>query len=396
MNDTNLIVDLARISKKLMINDIFYGLFLSTISKKSNKDIPVAAVGVNKSTMDFTLYVNPDEWFKFSDEVKFGILNHEAKHLTMFHLITSDLYPNHKMDNLACDIEINQTIDKDYLPSYGIFLKDFEEKYPQLNWKKLAGRDHYYKELNKLSDKEKEEIGIDEKAEHHWIITDGEGNQLDPNSLTDAEKNALRVQLESTIEQIAEEVAKTQGSLPSEIDQLIKGFKKPKPKFNYSNYIRNYIGNSTKYLVGSSKLRENQRFPGQPKIVLKPQSKILVAIDQSGSVSTGELYEFLNEIAHLSKKFDIEIRAFDTQVYPPTKYKAGSNEFRRTACGGTDFDCVIDFYNKSQYNSCLVFTDGHAGTPNKCHKRLLWVISSNGTENSIKNNSQWIKIPLKD
>lgn len=77
MND-NLIVDLGRISKKLMINDLFYGLFLSTIEKKENKDIPLAAVGVNKATMDFTLYINPDEWFKFSDECKFFVLKHEV------------------------------------------------------------------------------------------------------------------------------------------------------------------------------------------------------------------------------------------------------------------------------------------------------------------------------
>lgn len=99
----DLIQDIAKISKKLLISDLFYGLFLSSIEKKSSKDIPVAAVGVNKNTMEFQLFINPDEWFKFSDEVKFGILSHEAKHLTMFHLITMDMFPNSKMDNIACD-----------------------------------------------------------------------------------------------------------------------------------------------------------------------------------------------------------------------------------------------------------------------------------------------------
>src|SRR5687767_10239575 len=108
----NLLTDLSRISKRLMIKDIFYGLFLSTIDKKECKDVPLAAVSVNKSTMDFSLLINPDEWFKYSDEVKLGVIEHEAKHLAFFHLITADLYPNSEMDNLACDIEINQTINK--------------------------------------------------------------------------------------------------------------------------------------------------------------------------------------------------------------------------------------------------------------------------------------------
>jgi hypothetical protein len=32
--------------------------------KKERKDIPLAAVGVNKSTMDFSLFINPDEWLR--------------------------------------------------------------------------------------------------------------------------------------------------------------------------------------------------------------------------------------------------------------------------------------------------------------------------------------------
>lgn len=71
--EQNLILDINRISKKLLINDLFWGLFLTTIEKKETKDVPLAAVGVNKSTMDFTLFINSEEWFKCSDEVKYGI-----------------------------------------------------------------------------------------------------------------------------------------------------------------------------------------------------------------------------------------------------------------------------------------------------------------------------------
>jgi predicted metal-dependent peptidase len=317
-------------------------------------------------------------------------------HLTQFHLLTGDSYPNHKMDNVATDCDINQRIDKKQLPSWGIFIDELEKQYPQLDWKRLAGRHHYYHELNKLSEKEKEQLGIDEKAQHVWIITDGDGNKVDPNSLTDAEKNAIRIQVESTIENLSEEIQKSQGHIPVEIDQLIKGFVKPKPVFNYKKYIKNYIGNSTKYYIGSSKLRENQRFPGQPKIVLKPLNRILVLVDESGSVSQPELFDFLNEIHHLSKTTDIEIRPFDTVVMKPVKY-SGKGDFKRTNCGGTSFTAAVSFYNNNkEYNSCIVFTDGFAETPPPCAKKLLWVISSNGNESSIANHAQWIKIPKID
>jgi len=280
--EQNLVLDISKVIRRLLVNDPFYGLFLSSIEKKERKDIPVAAVGLNKSTMEFCLLINPDEWFKFSDEVKYGILLHEAAHLCEFHLLTGDMYPNSKMDNVATDCNINQRIDKKFLPSWGIFIEELEKKHPQLDWKRNAGRDHYYKELSKLSDKEKEEMGIDEKAQHYWEIIDGNGNVVDPNSLTGPERDAVRVQIEHTIESLAEEVQKSQGSLPSEIDQLIKGFVKPKPVFNYKKYIKNYVGNSTKYTIKTTKLKENMRFPGTPKAVLKPLNRMLVLIDESG------------------------------------------------------------------------------------------------------------------
>ena len=391
----NLILDLNKILKRIMISDVFYGLFLSTIERKENKDVPLAAVGLNKSTMEFTLHINPDEWFKFSDEVKFGVLKHEACHLTMFHLLVSDRWPNHRMANIALDIEVNQKIKKEYLPEWGCFYEEFQEKYPKLDWKPNAGGDHYYKELNKLSEEEKQELGIDERAEHQWIIVDGDGNPSNE-GLTEAQKDAIRVQIESTIESIAEEVAKSQGHVPHEISEMISGFVKPKPKFNYTKYIRNYVGNSTKYMIGRTKLKDNPRFPGTPKVVLKPVSRTLVLIDESGSVSSTELDDFLNEIHHLSKKVDIEIRPFDTAVMSPVKYN-GKGSFNRTNCGGTSFTAAVDYYNKdSKYHSCLIFTDGHAEVPPVCNKRLLWVISSNGTEGSIKDHAKWIKIPSND
>jgi predicted metal-dependent peptidase len=300
------------------------------------------------------------------------------------------MYPNSKMDNIACDLDINQRIDKTYLPSWGIFIDEFRTKHPNLDFKSHAGRHHYYHELSKLSEDEKDQMGISDNAKHVWIITDGEGNKVE--NLTEGEKEALKVQIEHTIENIAEEIKKSQGHVPAEIDQLISGFVKPKPAFNYSKYIRNFVGNSSKFFIKSTKVKENQRFPGQPKIVLKPLNKMLILVDESGSVSEKELYDFLNEIYHLQKKTDIEIRAFDTGVSNIVKYK-GNNEFPRTHCGGTSFTVAVDYFNESKYQSCIVFTDGHAETPPKCNKRLLWVISSNGDESSIQDHSTWIKIP---
>jgi predicted metal-dependent peptidase len=388
--EKNLIKDLNNLNLNLLISDEFYGLFFATLKKQENIDIPLAAIGVNKSTMEFTLYINPDKWFKYSDDIRIGILEHEMKHLTLFHLVTEISNVNHKMDNIACDLEINQMIDKNKLPKWGIFLDDFKKKYPKLDFKPNAGRRHYYNELNKLSEDEKNQIGIGENAKHKWVVVDGDGN-ISNEELSDLQKESIKAQLEGLIKSTVEEVSRSSGNLPREISELIKGFIKPKPKFDYKKYIKNFIGNSDKFLLKSSKLRENQRFQDNPKIVFKQLNKILILIDESGSVSKTELYDFLNEIYHIKKHFDVEIRAFDTQVGDIVNYK-GNNVFPRSKCGGTYFTESINYYNKSKHTNCIIFTDGHAETPPPCFKKLLWVISSNGDEKSIKNHNRWIKI----
>lgn len=388
----NLKEDVASIIRRLIVTDPFYGLFISSIEKIESTKIPLAAVSLNTNTFEFSLIINPEEWNKYSNEVKYGVIKHEALHLVLFHLINSSSYSNSKMDNYACDIEVNQYISKELLPEWVVTIDKMRKEYPKLNWEYKKGRNYYYKLLDSLSDKEKEKLNIDNRSKHIWEIVDNKGNPIDLDSLSESEVNSIRTQIENTIEELAKEIQKNQGNIPHEISSIISGFKKPKPVYNYKKYIRNFVGNSNKYTIKSSKIRENQRFEGANKIILTPKNKILVLIDQSGSVQEDELYEVLNEIAHLSKINDIEIRAFDTVVYKPTKYKAGSNNFTRTACGGTSFTAAIDFYNSSTYSTCLIFTDGHAEVPPVCNKNLLWIITSSGVIDSIKNHARYLKI----
>ena len=53
-------IDLSKIAKKLMLDEPFYGLFLLTLNKRENTQIPTACVslqGINQS-----LEINPEYW----------------------------------------------------------------------------------------------------------------------------------------------------------------------------------------------------------------------------------------------------------------------------------------------------------------------------------------------
>ena len=129
----NLKEDVASIIRRLIVTDPFYGLFISSIEKIESTKIPLAAVSLNTNTFEFSLIINPEEWNKYSNEIKYGVIKHEALHLVLFHLINSSSYPNSKMDNYACDIEVNQYISKELLPEWVVTIDKMKKEYPKSN-----------------------------------------------------------------------------------------------------------------------------------------------------------------------------------------------------------------------------------------------------------------------
>ena len=116
---------LEKISKTLMLQEPFYGLFLIMLNKQWRSDISTA--GVSKNGINYQLAINSDFWNGLSEDHKIGLLKHELMHLTFHHITMRDSYPNHKLFNIAADITINQHIDGRYLPQGAVLPDSFSE-----------------------------------------------------------------------------------------------------------------------------------------------------------------------------------------------------------------------------------------------------------------------------
>ena len=123
---------LSRTSKTLMFSEPFYGLFLIGLNKVYRTDIPTA--GVSKNGIGVQLAVNPEFFMSLNDKHQIGLLKHELIHIAFGHLTMRDRFENKKIFNVAADIEINQYINKDYLPEGGLTLESF----PELTLKKKS------------------------------------------------------------------------------------------------------------------------------------------------------------------------------------------------------------------------------------------------------------------
>lgn len=370
--------DVGSTLRRLLVNDPFYAMFMISLDKQETTKVPTLAVGLNG--VNAVLYINPEFWFSLNKEEKFGVCKHEMMHLCFMHLVTASDYPDHKRDNIATDLEINQYIPNDQLPKDGVTLSRIRKEFG-LELPEKKGRDYYY---HKLAGKVKEDFVLG-SAEHFWEVYE---------KLSEAEKAVVRNQIEYKIQEIHEELLKTNSDkIPGEISTLIKAIKKP-PQFDWKKYLRQWTGNGQKVELKQTRFKPNPYFPANPSNKVKIKDKILLAIDTSGSVSDTELQEFLSEIHNLWKQgHTLDILCVDTAIHPAFEYN-GEMEVKMLGRGGTYFTPTLEYFNEHrEYSRMIYFTDGGAELPPNAIRPMLWVISSKGTDRYItEHNGKILKI----
>ena len=381
---------LAKASKELMLKEPFYGLFLIGLNKLWSKRVPTA--GVCKHNINFQLMINEEFWESLSPEHHIGLLKHELLHIAFFHLTIHTDFADQKLANIAMDLEINQYIDKQYLPDGGCTIDN--DTFAPMNLPVKAGCREYYKLLQQQLDNGDGSSKFEQlmKAMAEGQPTYGDGDLVPDHStwddfkdLSEAEQKLIQKQVEHQLKEIAEQVTKSRGNVPGELKSLLDKLNSSEPpKFDWKSYLRRFTGGSQKVFTKKLRRKFNKRFEDNPGLKIKHRKHILVAVDTSGSVSDKEVQEFFHEIDHINKTgAEITIVQCDTHIRHIGKYKAG-DKIEIHGRGGTYFDPVLELYNENQDKyTCLVYlTDGECSCSVKPRGKMLWVISTRGSINS--------------
>ena len=362
----------AKTTKELILDEPFYGLFLIGINKKFTDQIPTA--GVSKHNIGMQLTINPEFYTGLNSSHRVGLIKHELLHIAFGHLIMRDLYSNHKLFNIAADLEINQYIDSDMLPDGGLLLTSF----PELDFPTKAGTKVYYNLLEKAKDD-----GTSPSLDSLMDEMDGESqychntwNEFD--NLSEPDKKLMEKQVEHQLKQAADTTIKKSGNIPGEFKDIIDRLFNIQPaKFDWKSYLKRFVGNSS--VVYTKKLRRkyNKRYSGSPGLKIKFKNHILVGVDTSGSVNNDELKEFFSELAHMCKTgHKISVAQCDTSLRTVEEFNP-KKDWEIHGRGGTSFQPVIDHYNeKGSYTALIYLTDGEAYSPDNCPKNTLWCLSS--------------------
>jgi len=428
---------LSKTVKELMFKEPFWGLFLIGFRKSWSDKIPTACV--SKNGINYGLTINEGFWAGLSDTDRKFVLQHEAIHIGYHHLDDQEKFEDANLRNIADDIVVNQdcnpdwkpckdmtpqefeakfkpimeAVNKDFeegkitkeeyqkevhkLPPRGVYLEDF----PDFKLKPRESRFYYYEKLKEESDKNGGKGPDNPSGKYLKSLMDngmtgpdgpmGHGMWKEFEGLSEAEKKLMKTQIDYQLKEVAEQVEKSRGCVPSNIKNYLDGLEEVEDaKFDWRRFIRRFAGGSIKTYVKKSRRKPNVRFSELPGLKIKQRKHIFLAIDTSGSVSDAELRIFFNEIHHIQKTgTQVTICQCDAAISDISEYKHGmsiKNRDSKVAVygrGGTDFQPPIDYYNEnSKKFSCMIyFTDGECSAPDNAPKdKLLWVMS-NGKDN---------------
>lgn len=397
--------ELAKASKDLMLKEPFYGLFLIMLNKQWSTKVPTA--GVSRLGINYQLYLNEEFWNSLEAKQHIGLLKHELLHIAFFHITDYEHLSDKKIANIAMDIEINQYIDKDNLPP-GPMLPEI---FPELKLEPKRGTKYYYDKLMQAAQNPgtcpnldkvlgagdgecKIKVTINGKGEVEVELPD-HSTWEEFEGLDEATKKLIKTQTEHIIKEVVDQVTKSRGIIPGEMAEIISKLSQVEPpKFNWRGYVRRFVGGSIKTFSKMSRHKPNFRFIENPGLKHKQRRHILVGVDTSGSVSTNELKEFLNEIYHISRTgTDVTIIQCDSAISYIGKFDP-KKDFEIHGRGGTSFYPVTDYYdqNTKKYNCLIYLTDGEASAPDKCRGPVLWVISSQS--HSLNKDLKGLQIQL--
>jgi predicted metal-dependent peptidase len=408
-------------SMSLAATEPFYTHFLCGMLKKINN---VGTACVSKYKDGVLLQIDPDFWcdkLTTNDQRK-EVLKHEILHIVFQHIFRCKDFSNVEIRNVAADVVVNQYINLKVLEDDYVSIDKFTDIYLEHN----KSIDYYYDKLKRLHDEfyplEKPKI----KEMMDKIMNDIKNGktpnqhdissiyQDDPDlsnkdgykswqelkkfimhknlshefwrefdSLNECEKQMLREKIENNIIN----GSKLSGKNPAFIEEIINDIlDSRKAVVNWQKILRNIVASSLSSKIKNTIHRKSKRYGTSPGIKIKRSQRILVGIDTSGSISKNDLEDFFVEIHNMYKiGHTIEVVEADTTITNKYLYKGECPE-SVTGRGGTDFNEVIDYANESKPDLLIYFTDGYGSCPNNTTNcKTIWVISTNGVSEPIKN-----------
>ena len=404
----------------------FYAEISRHLQKRCTRDMPTMAVSFDPKMDELVLwhndvfmaggtYIDPQSKEEITEdglsnwETRGGI-THEFDHIVYGHLNARRRDPA-DIDNIAKDLAINSLImqrqgqPRDIepgqtarpLPRGGLIpgqrpwvdstkleklsperkkavehLSDLIEKFPP-----LKASEWYFNKL--MEDKSKNP----DKYPQEVTLTIGG----DDHSMWDSIPEDLREYIEGRVKSIIEKAVRHAdsqdggwGTIPQDLREEIR--RSVSTIINWRAVLRQFVGSLVRGHRTTTIKRINKRYPYiHPGTKRGYTAKLLIAIDESGSVGNEMLEMFFAELDKLTRKVDITLLHFDCSCNMKDLYewkKGMRPNLKRMKTGGTNFSAPTnlanDPKNRGRWDGMLIMTDGCADAPVVSRIKRGWVL----------------------
>lgn len=204
------------------------------------------------------------------------------------------------------------------------------------------------------------------------------------------ENDMATEELNSLIKEYAARGGKGWGSITGYLkDQILASLT---AKIDYRKVLRNFRATILAERKHLTRFKPSRRF-GFEYMGSKRDftTKLLLAIDTSGSISDQDLKNFYGVINKFFKYGieSIDVINFDCELQgEPVSFKNRQTSFNISGRGGTEFQAVFDYAkDHPEYDGVIIFTDGYASYPKKkpgTKAKFVWVLRSEVEYNEHK------------
>jgi len=184
------------------------------------------------------------------------------------------------------------------------------------------------------------------------------------------------------------------GTLPGNLVETIEA--STQAKIDYRLIFQGFRGSILSSRRRLTRMKPNRRTGfDQMGSTRHFSTRLLVAVDVSGSITSEQLTHFYSVINKMFKYGieQIDCVQFDTELGPVRNLRKAKKEVEVTGRGGTDFQPIFDYLRDHNiYDGLIILTDGEAAIPKKdpsIHTDILWVCDSEASYNASK---RWMEL----
>jgi predicted metal-dependent peptidase len=268
-------------------------------------------------------------------------------------------------------LAINQHIPPQMLPPDAATAEKVERKIEHPLARNLSA-ESYYQDLARLLD---DGFSLLQREGGVSLQCGGESlfaSELQPDEeLPDANQRAL----ENSLREIVDSAFQS-GEMPEALGVLFE--QSPhRSEIDWRAVFKRFLAGRGRIESRSSYKRASRRFEDSPGNKRSVGLDVLIALDESGSITDDQLNSFFVELTQVNRITGarILVTEFDTVCTPPKPAGEYRHQAARTKNGGTDFRPVFELADRLMMKSVVIFTDGEGDAPERANQRVLWVLT---------------------